>query len=170
MSVYKVIVLNPETRDCIAILRSPEEDLGENDRSRIPTDHYVMHTWDGIGDGFIYHDGYHNYAWSPFHHITEAERNNSGFIDDNVIWMQDYHFRFELEYNGTKYYFGTRWVSTPATYLYTFDPDTGELLEEVSYEDLPELENADFTLVMDFNNDGQDEIVVLDYDRYDSGD
>jgi hypothetical protein len=164
MSTYKIVVIDPDTWECIAVLESPEEKMGANGRSEIPMDNYIMHRWEDFGDGIIFHDGYHQYAWSPFYEMPDGS-GPSGNITEKNIWVQDFRFQFEFEHDGTDYYFGTRWVSTPATYLYTFDPDTGDLIAEVSYEEFPELEDMIEKVVMDVDNDGDEELIVFRQER-----
>ncbi|MCK5773622.1 MAG: PQQ-like beta-propeller repeat protein, partial [Thermoplasmata archaeon] len=164
LSEYKMIVIDPETMNCIATLEMPETD-GDNGRPRIPLNDYAMHTWDGIGNGLSFRDGYHRYAWSPFHQLSEEERNSSGFCDDNVIWQQDFFLQFELVRDGITYWFGARWVGHEYETLFIYDPDTGYQLEEVSYEEFPELKDCLEYLVFDFDDNGEDELIAIYNDR-----
>ncbi|MGA1866881.1 MAG: DUF2330 domain-containing protein, partial [Thermoplasmatota archaeon] len=160
MSSGKMIVIDPVSWELIAELdrTEPNEKYGYGS---IPVDDYIMHFWDGIGDGFYFFDGKCRWAWSPFYQMTEEELNRTGYIDDNIIYQFGFGYICEFEYQGEDYFLGTIWNSSHEDDLCLVDMDAGKVIEYLSYDDLPEFRYLWDNLLVDHDNNGQDDLLVL---------
>ncbi|MGA1873909.1 MAG: DUF2330 domain-containing protein [Thermoplasmatota archaeon] len=168
MSPYRMIVVDPDTFELMADLNM----TGEHEKygsGKIPMSGYIMHFWEGIGEGMYFSDGTWRWAWSPFHRLSAEELNRTGYIDDNIIWQFGFRYICELEHEGETYVLGTKWNSSGWDPLFLIDMERGRTLEQLSYGDLPEFEREWDTLVLDHDGDGEDEVLVIYWDEEDSG-
>ncbi|MGA1792600.1 MAG: DUF2330 domain-containing protein [Thermoplasmatota archaeon] len=160
ISSFKMVVIDPKTWEPIAEMdrTEPNEKYGSG---CVPRKDYIMHYWEGIGEGFYFFDGKWRWAWSPFYTMSEEELNITGYIDDNIIYQFGFNYLCELEYQGENYVIGIRWNSSHGDDTCIIDMENGGVIDYLSYSDLWELRYPWDVQLVDHDGNGEDEILVI---------